>query len=215
MIKVFVIGDSIGYAKPIHNKVIVNRIEDADVVILTGGADVDPSTYGRENVGSWGHKQRDDYEIEMYKKVRKDQLVYGCCRGAQLLTILNGGNLVQDVENHALYGNHKMIDTDGNVFEITSLHHQMCYPFDIDPKNYTLLMTAFPARSVGHYIGDGIDEKKIKEFGEPELIVFHSPDQPISIGVQGHPEMIPTNHPTVIKFNELLNEWLKIAKQNG
>lgn len=215
MVKVYVIGDSIGYARPIYNKVLVDNIEDADIVVLTGGADVDPSTYGRENVGSYGHKTRDDYEIEMYNKVRKDQLVMGTCRGAQLLTVLNGGNLVQDVDNHGLYGTHKMIDKEGNVFDITSLHHQMCYPFDMDEKDYSLLMTSFPARSKGHYIGDGINPDKIDEFGEPELIVFHKEGQPISVGIQGHPEMMAIDHPTVKEFNRILMEWLRIAKQNG
>lgn len=214
MIKVYVIGDSTGYARPIKNKILVDNIEEADIVVLTGGADVDPSTYGRENVGSYGYKSRDDYEIEMYRKVREDQLVMGTCRGAQLLTILNGGNLVQDVENHGLYGTHKMIDKEGNLFDITSLHHQMCYPFDMDPKHYSLLMTAWPARSSDHYIGDGIDPNKIREFGEPELIVFHKPGQPIGVGIQGHPEMMSENHPTVIEFNRILNDWLEIAKNN-
>lgn len=81
MIKVYVIGSGKGYARPIYNKVLVDNIEDADIVVLTGGADVDPSSYGKKNVSSWGDKYRDDYEIKMYKKIRQDQLVMGTCRG--------------------------------------------------------------------------------------------------------------------------------------
>lgn len=214
-VKVYVIGSSVGYARPIYDSILVDNIEEADVVVLTGGADVDPSTYGRTNVASWGSKSRDDFEIEEYKKVRPNQLVYGCCRGEQLLTILNGGNLVQDVKNHGIYGYHNMIDNDGNIWAISSLHHQMAYPYDLDPKDYTVLMKSYPARSADHYIGDGINKDKIMENGEPEVIVFHKEGSPIGLGVQGHPEMMEIDHPTVKEFNRILREWLEIAKQNG
>ena len=45
--KVYVIGPFTGYARPIYNKELVDNIEDADIVLLTGGSDVDPSTHGK------------------------------------------------------------------------------------------------------------------------------------------------------------------------
>ena len=117
-VKVYVIGNSRGYARPIYNKRMVDNIADADIVVLTGGEDVDPRTYNKKNVNnvSWGNRHRDIYEIQEYSKVRKDQLVMGTCRGAQLLTVINGGNLIQDVDNHGLWGTHDMIDKAGNRF---------------------------------------------------------------------------------------------------
>lgn len=210
--KLYVIGPNWGYSAPIYNHVLVDKIEDADMVLLTGGADVDPSTYGKPaEPETYGYKARDIFEISEYRKVRKDQLVIGICRGAQLLTVLNGGNLVQHVTNHA-GGRHKMIDQMGNVFEITSLHHQMCYPFDIDKKDYDILFTSYPARS-SVYKGSGIDPEVIEANGEPEIIVFHKDDQPIGLGVQGHPEMMNYDGKTVSMYNDLIDKYLAIAKK--
>ena len=213
-IKVYVIGPQTGYARPIYHKRIVNDIEDADIVVLTGGEDVCPETYNRENICSYGSQRRDMYEIAEYKKIRKDQLIMGTCRGAQLLTVLNGGNLIQDVDNHGLWGTHDMIDKKGNRYEITSLHHQMCYPFNIKKDYYNLLMVSAPSRS-SHYIGDGIDTNYIKEFGEPELILFNNPSEPMALAIQGHPEMMDLNNPTVEMLNYLLIKYLNEAKSRG
>ena len=87
----------------------------------------------------------------------------------------------------------------------------MCYPFDINPDFYDLLMVSAPSRS-SHYIGDGIDISKIKEFGEPELIAFKNPSHPVSVAIQGHPEMMDEGHLTVKMFNEVLRRYLDYAK---
>lgn len=210
--KVYVIGPYTSYARPIYDKELVDKIEDADIVLLTGGSDVDPSTYGKPaEPESYGNKSRDLFEISEYANVRKDQLVIGICRGAQLLTALNGGILVQHVTRHA-DGSHKMIDKMGHVYDITSLHHQMCYPFDLDPKDYDILFTSFPARSTV-YKGSGIDEDTIIANGEPEVIVYHKDDQPIALGVQGHPEMMPIDSKTVSMYNDLIDKYLAMAKK--
>lgn len=210
--KVYVIGPFTGYARPIYNKELVDNIEDADIVLLTGGSDVDPSTYGKPaEPESYGNKSRDLFEIGEYANVRKNQLVIGICRGAQLLTVLNGGILVQHVTRHA-DGDHKMIDRMGHIYDITSLHHQMCYPFDLDPKDYDILFTSFPARSTV-YKGSGIDEDTIIANGEPEVIVYHKDDQPIALGVQGHPEMMELDSKTVSMYNDLIDKYLAMAKK--
>lgn len=210
--KVYVIGPYTSYARPIYDHVLVDKIEDADIVLLTGGSDVDPSTYGKPaEPESYGNKSRDLFEISEYQNVRKDQLVIGICRGAQLLTVLNGGILVQHVTHHA-DGYHKMIDGVGNIFEITSLHHQMCYPFDLDKKDYEILFTSFPARS-SVYKGAGVDEETIIANGEPEVIVFHKDTEPIGLGIQGHPEMMGLDSKTVSMYNDLIDQYLAMAKR--
>lgn len=212
--KVYVVGTYIGYASSIYNRELVDDIDQADIVLLTGGADVDPSTYGKPAIPeTYGYKSRDMYEVAEYKKVRKDQLVIGICRGAQLLTVLNGGNLIQHVTNHA-GGMHKMIDEMGNIFPITSLHHQMCYPYDMPREDYEILFKAFPARST-IYKGIDIDVDKIVAKGEPEVIVFHKETEPVALAIQGHPEMMDKDCKTVELFNELIDKYLKLAKNRS
>lgn len=80
--KIYVVGDSIEYASWIDNKELVNSIEEADIVLFTGGEDVDPSLYGCEKFrNTYSNIHRDQQERKVFKHIRKDQLAIGICRG--------------------------------------------------------------------------------------------------------------------------------------
>lgn len=102
---------------------------------------------------------------------------------------MNGGLLIQDVNNHAIGRTHGI--TDGNVlYEITSTHHQMQYPYNLNNNEYKVLYTAEPTLSE-YYEGDKIDKDEIRKYGEPEIVLYNKPGFPKCLAVQGHPEMIP------------------------
>jgi putative glutamine amidotransferase len=68
-----------------------------DGVLLTGGGDIDPSTYGakHENIQD-DDVEADSFELAIVDAARAAQLpTLGICRGAQLLAIAHGGRLVQ------------------------------------------------------------------------------------------------------------------------
>lgn len=80
--KVFVVGTAVGYARWIDNKTFVNNVEDADLVFFTGGSDVCPALYGcSKHDTTWDYPARDEYEKEVFEKMRPDQLAFGTCRG--------------------------------------------------------------------------------------------------------------------------------------
>lgn len=216
MIKVYVVGYGTGYTSWIHDKKLVDNIQDADVVVFTGGQDINPSIYGCEKHDTTYYtKSRDDFELAAYAQVRPDQVCYGACRGAQLGAALNGCILVQDVENHWCSGTHEISRFFGEddlpqELRVPSLHHQMVYPYDLPKSDYTLLYVSKHNRS-SYYHGDKITEDKvrnIKEYGEPEVMIFHRPGKPVFFGVQGHPEMLSSDHPTNIIFNNILNKLI-------
>jgi putative glutamine amidotransferase len=71
-----------------------------DGLVLQGGADVSPYTYGQEPLRpEWeGDRLRDSYEIELLKGfIAKRKPVLGICRGAQLINVAFGGTLWQDI----------------------------------------------------------------------------------------------------------------------
>jgi putative glutamine amidotransferase len=73
-------------------------IELADGLVLTGGGDVDPVSYGaeRENVAD-DDPVADSFELELITAAREARLpTLAICRGAQLLAIAHGGRLVQE-----------------------------------------------------------------------------------------------------------------------
>lgn len=76
-------------------------VEAFDGLVLQGGADISPQSYGEEPLRpEWaGDRQRDRYEIELFWEfVIQNKPVLGICRGAQLINVALGGTLHQDIE---------------------------------------------------------------------------------------------------------------------
>ena len=73
----------------------------ADGILFSGGADVHPRYYNEDikvdNLKTCD--KRDKFEMKLAKKVlTMDIPVLGICRGMQLLNIVAGGNIYQDIE---------------------------------------------------------------------------------------------------------------------
>ena len=72
-----------------------------DALVLHGGADVSPLSYGEQPLQQkWsGDRVRDDYEIALVAAFeRHGKPVFGVCRGLQLMNVACGGTLYQDIE---------------------------------------------------------------------------------------------------------------------
>lgn len=86
-----------------------------DGFILTGGVDVHPSLYGGnlkyENKPRTFRLERDRFEENMYKHSQENNKpLLGICRGLQLVNVLQGGKLIQDIDTE---GNAKHCDFRG------------------------------------------------------------------------------------------------------
>ena len=210
MIKVFVVGGGIYYASPIKDVKLVNNLNDAQVVLFTGGEDISPELYNEKNEGySYVSRRRDNLEREIFESIKPNQLVLGICRGSQFLCAMNGGKIVQDVTNHALEGTHQIVLDNSEGMEVTSTHHQMMYPFNLSKSCYTLLGSSIPTRS-NHYYGGGINVENILKYGEPEIVLFHKKDCPKCLAIQGHPEMMLKTSKFVNWENNKLKELLNL-----
>ena len=72
--------------------------------ILTGGVDVHPDFYngkpGYNNSPGIFQRERDMFEEKIYRYSQERKLpVLGICRGMQLINVLEGGKLIQDLDN--------------------------------------------------------------------------------------------------------------------
>ena len=201
--KVFVVGGSIHYANWIRDVELVNNLQKAQIVLFTGGEDVDPSIYGcKKHPSTWSNIARDLKEKEIFENLTDNQLVIGVCRGSQYMSALNGGLIVQDVHNHALWGTHEI--TNGkDKYQITSTHHQMQYPYNLPDEDYDVLYWA-EGRSKGYYEGDKIDPKVIMKKGEPEIVLYHKKGNPKCLAIQGHPEMMEYG-----RLHDMLNDLIE------
>jgi putative glutamine amidotransferase len=73
-------------------------LDRVDALLLAGGADVDPTSYGAEphaeTKGTW--PDRDAFEIALTRRaLERDMPLLGICRGMQLLNVALGGSLDQ------------------------------------------------------------------------------------------------------------------------
>lgn len=77
-----------------------------DAVILHGGGDIDPARYGEEPAAEQLYgivPEHDALEVAVLEAaLERDRPVLAICRGAQLLNVVLGGSLVQDIgsEDH-------------------------------------------------------------------------------------------------------------------
>lgn len=124
-------------------------VQELDALVLQGGADVAPQTYGQMPIDPrWqGDVVRDRYELALLRMfVAQKKPVLGVCRGAQLLNVAFGGTLYQDIATqcpaaHAhvetdLYDQHEHDVTflqgsaltrlypNASQLRVTSIHHQ-------------------------------------------------------------------------------------------
>lgn len=107
---------------------IADSVEEADVVVFIGGADVNPVLYGETPLKYTQAPSiaRDALEIEVYNKcIAENKVMFGICRGAQFLHVMNGGTLWQHVEGHGGMSHYIYDIEDDCLVMATSIHHQM------------------------------------------------------------------------------------------
>jgi putative glutamine amidotransferase len=91
---------AVAVALPIDPRAPTELLERIDALLLIGGADVEPATYGaqREPATEATYPDRDRFEIALLRGAVKRELpVLGICRGAHVVNVALGGTLRQDL----------------------------------------------------------------------------------------------------------------------
>ncbi len=175
-----------------------HQLERPGMLVVWGGEDISPSLYNKAvSTRTWADDRpstRDRIEWELMKAaVDRGMPIIGICRGAQMLCALNGGFLIQDVDNHGR--SHDVEVKEGFTIEVNSLHHQMMYPFDVEHE----VIAKTPSKISGHFLD--VDEFIDVPF-EPEFVYFPKTK---GIAIQWHPEMMDFS----CEANEYLQKYLK------
>lgn len=210
-LKVYVVGSSKGYAIWLNNFVLVDDLQEADIVFFTGGSDVYPKLYGCKcHPTTFYDANRDAYEKQIFESINPEkQIALGVCRGSQFLCAMNGGVLVQNCDNHAIYGTHTITvidDEEGyKEYDITSTHHQMQDPYGLPDDQYQVV--GWADRST-KYEGFKLHTVELAK-REPEIVIYNVPDKPVCLAIQGHPEMMHLDSPIIEKLNQLVYSLIK------
>lgn len=87
-----------------HKDVIRRYLDQIDGLVIVGGDDVNPRLYGEEKKAGTGTvpAPRLFFERRLYKEACRLEIpILGICYGMQLINVLEGGTLFQDIERDA------------------------------------------------------------------------------------------------------------------
>ena len=163
---------------------VEETLDVLDGLILSGGADLDPESYGAEAHPETSdvRPERDSAELaRLEAALARDLPVLAVCRGSQVLNVALGGDLVQHLPEVVGHEGHKhtpgvFADHDVDVLPGTKLHE--------------VIGEHAPVKSHHHQgygrLGDGLREAARADDGTVEAI--EDPARRFALGVLWHPE---------------------------
>lgn len=161
-----------------------------DLIVFTGGADVDPALYGEHpHPRTYSEPERDKREKAIFLRSQDRGIpALGICRGGQFLNVLSGGSMNQHVDGHATGNNHLITDhASGEEIMVSSTHHQMMVPSD----KAIILATANIVKWPLHV------DVEVVYYPHTNALCF-----------QPHPEFFSTDHECVQYLNQCIEERL-------
>ena len=190
------------------------EVARCDGIVLTGGGDIHPRHYGREDAMELMkdvNPARDEFEFALvHEALRREVPVLGVCRGMQLFNVALGGSMIPDVQK-AGYKDHSKGPSGQRTHEVL-----------IEPD--TLLRSIVSADRAGvttsHHqaverIGRGLRVSARSEDGLIESMEWESPNQrPFVLLVQWHPERMSDTESPAAKgiFDEFIKEIEGVRK---
>lgn len=168
-----------------------------DGLLLPGGADIEPSLYGREREEKCGkpNPKRDAAEPMLAEAfLQSGKPLFAICRGIQMLNTVCGGTLTQDLAGRQTYRHMSFLT------RATS-----CHPVRIDEHSrlFSIFGSAeLSVNSMHHQaidtLGDGLTAVAFSPEGFIEAV--EKKDHPFCLGVQWHPEHMSAKSETQQKL---------------
>jgi putative glutamine amidotransferase len=159
-------------------------LDALDGLLLSGGADLDPTSYGAEAHPETNgvRPERDRAELALLEgALARDMPVLAVCRGSQVLNVARGGDLVQHLPEVVGHQGHKQVP---GVF---ADHDVDVLP---ESKLREVIGERAPVKSHHHQgygrLGEGLREAARAEDGTVEAI--EDPSRRFAVGVLWHPE---------------------------
>jgi len=163
---------------------VEETLEALDGLVLSGGADLDPATYGAEPHPQTNglRPERDGAELALLEgALDRDMPVLAICRGSQVLNVARGGDLLQHLPDVVGHEEHKatpgvFAEHGVDVLPGTKLHELVGNRADVKSHHHQGF-----AR-----LGEGLRESARAEDGTLEAI--EDPSRRFALGVLWHPE---------------------------
>jgi putative glutamine amidotransferase len=170
--------------------------ERLDGLMLPGGEDMDPSTYGAERHPQLGatDKERDRTELLLTEWALAEGMpLLGVCRGVQVINVACGGTLYQDL--HSERPDFAKHDYFPPTYERFRISHGI--KIEADSRLAHALGAGHEVNSMHHQgiarLGNGLRPVAVTEDGLVEAVEV--PELPFVVGVQWHPEELARTDP--------------------
>lgn len=183
-----------------------------DGLMLQGGADVSPLTYGEEPLSrDWtGDRMRDEYEIELlHEFIEAGKPVLGICRGLQLINVAMGGTLYQDINRQVAQAHRHLTD----AYE-KNLHAVRFEPGSALARMYPGVTEA-QVNSIHHQSVKTLGRNlRVEAWSEPDRVIeaIRGTRPGFVLGVQWHPEFHAPGDAGVLDSDPILDEFLRAAR---
>lgn len=178
-------------------------LKKIDGLLLTGGNDVPPQRYGEEphKKTICVHPDKDIFDNNLvYVALRMKKPILAICYGAQLVNVVLGGSLIQDIQSEGI----------SPIVHKDSQNHQYTHMVTIEKDSllYKIMGTDHvETNSVHHQAikrpGKGLKDTAHTSDGIIEAIEFK--DYPFLVGVQWHPERMADSPCHAALFSALVN----------
>lgn len=183
---------------PVHNASHEILLENCDMLILSGGGDPDPSLFRQKDQGSRNPRiKRPGWDMDLYRAARRlDIPVLGICLGMQLVGIVHGASLIQDIDSGVeKHIEHETADRKPLVHRVTMEHGTLLHDIlgnsaSVSSCHHQVLSRAPEGFSVCAESPDGLIE------------AIESHDRRV-LGVQWHPERDSTGPDIMKRFIEI------------
>lgn len=170
----------------------VKELQTCQGLVVTGGADVYPSLYGREkDAGRCGpfDRKRDGVEMSLLKSALDRKIpVFAICRGAQILNVLQGGSLIIDIpSDYPSTVQHNLQNQEGAKHEIILEKKSILYQL---MNVESCMVNSYHHQAVDKLAPVFVPMAKAKD-GIIEAYTWKEPaGKSFLIAVQWHPERI-------------------------
>jgi putative glutamine amidotransferase len=173
---------------PIDPTFAIGALNDVAGLVLTGGEDVDPASFGQVShpATSRPHAERDAYELVLARTASDLRIpTLAICRGVQVMNVALGGTLVQDIPSQRP----EALDHEAKGKRAERVHR---VSLDATSKLAELLGTASITTNSSHHqsLDSVASTLRVTGRSEDEIIEAVEAIDPAwwMIGVQWHPE---------------------------
>lgn len=172
--------------QPVDAEIARGIVSSLDGIILSGGADIDPTRYGQEPHERTGAPRgdRDTFESALLDAAIEAELPFlGICRGAQMLNVEFGGTLIQHLPD--VVGDERYQLGDGVFNSIDVEVDEGSRIAEVLGDDRGARAHLYHHQAIGD-VGDGLEVTSRTADGVIESIEL--PSVPFGIAVQWHPE---------------------------